>query len=302
MVVVRGGNAYVYYANAADMSEMNVCKAVVTDLETSGYVMVSGLGGANFRLNDFSMTNIAVNSKMETASIGSNVMDAEYINVDFANDAMYTASGATTKLGKGLSLGYNSQVKVNAQFSDFLAYVDVNSVAGQYVEIKLGEEFLRLNEDGSIYSSLTSLSGNGSFDFDALKNGGTIMLEVLGSKLSIGVVGNTQPVDLLEDSLTVFAWTNATQAKELTVATGEETALSLESIRFYTLKPTIAIEADHWEASDTELPEKNPPSNSTVEAPTQEKGCSSVITCGAMIPMMGLALVLLRKKEGMHRD
>ena len=302
MVVVRGGNAYVYYANEADMSEMNVCKAVVTDLETSGYVMVSGLGGANFRLNDFAMTNIALNSKLETASIGANAVDLEYLNVNFTNDTLYTGSGTTSKLGKGISLGYDSQVKVNAQFSDFLAYVDVNSVVGGSVEIKLGEQVLRLNADGSIYSTLTQLSGSGRFDFNALKNGGTIMLEAMGEKLSLGVVGNAQPADLLEETLTVFALSNAAQTKELTVTTGAETALSLESIRFYTLKPTIAMEADNWEVSDTELPEKNPPPNEKVETPADKKGCSGILSCGAILPLMGIAVVLVRKKEGMDRE
>lgn len=61
MMVVRGGKAYVYYANAASPdSEMGVCRAVFEGMETYGCVTLSAWGGASFRLLDFAITNIAV--------------------------------------------------------------------------------------------------------------------------------------------------------------------------------------------------------------------------------------------------
>ncbi|MBQ4269402.1 MAG: hypothetical protein IJB97_07140, partial [Clostridia bacterium] len=60
MIVVRGGNAYVYYANAESAaSEMSVCRAVFTDMQTYGCVTLSAWNGASFRLLDFAITNIA---------------------------------------------------------------------------------------------------------------------------------------------------------------------------------------------------------------------------------------------------
>ena len=61
MIVVRGGKAYVYYANAeSDTSEMSKLKAVFYGMETYGCVTLSAWGGASFRLRDFAITNIAV--------------------------------------------------------------------------------------------------------------------------------------------------------------------------------------------------------------------------------------------------
>lgn len=300
MVIARGGCAYVYYANEENLSDMSVCRAVVTDVETSGYVTVSALGGATFRLNDFAVTNISLNNKMETASIGASTLDEEYINVDFTTEELYTASGETMMLGKGISLGYNSLVKVNAQFTDFLAYVDVNSVAGNGILLKVGEESIRLNSDGTVYSGLAQVGGSGNFDFNSLKNGGVIMVEVVGAKLSIGVVEAGQSADLLENSVAIFDMSSRVAPINISVATVEDTVLSLESIRLYTLQPTIKIEADNWELADTEVPDKN-------TMPGEEMsgkwfGCSGIASFSSMLPMMGISLLVLRKKERVDHE
>ena len=295
MMVVRGGNAYLYYANEADMSEMNVCKAVATDVATSGYVTVSGLNGATFRLKDFSITNIALQGKTETIGIAANTTDSEYVNVDFNDSALYSVTGDAVDLEKGISLGYSSAVKINEKYTDFLAYIDVNDVAGNGVEVKIGENFVRFNADGSIYSDMSKISGAGLFDFSALKNGGVVMMEAIGGKLSIGVVGSTQPDALLEKPIAVYEFNEQETPVEISVATLTETVLSLQSVRLYTLKPTILIEADNWDAQDTELPEKDLQSK-TEE--TKKSVCSGVISFSMILPMVATVGVLLYKKRG----
>ena len=279
------------------MSEMNVCKAVLTDVGTSGYVTVSALGGAGFRLNDFSVTNIAVGAKGETLSIGGNEEDCEYVNVNFADKSLYSLTGDGIELGKGISLGYDTEVTLQPKFTDFLTYVDIDSVAGEGILVKVGSGELRFNSDGTVYSEWKRIGGSGTFDFSALKNGGVIMLELIGKKLSIGVVGKGLPTDLLENSVAVFEVGDRAQATEIAVGTFGSTVMSLESVRAYTLKPTVAIQADNWEAGDTELPEKNAPAGA-VRQPTEESGCAGVVSFGGLLAAMGVALLnVYRKKE-----
>jgi hypothetical protein len=161
--------------------------------------------------------------------------------VDFNDSALYSATGTAVDLGTGISLGYSSQITVNAKFTDFLAYVDVSSVVGNGIELKVGEKFVRLNADGGVYSNMAKIGGSGSFDFSALKNGGVIMLEAIGGKLFISSVGNTQPGDLLEEPIAVYMYDGQNTPVDVSVATLTETVLSLESVRLYTLKPTILI-------------------------------------------------------------
>ena len=301
MVVVRGGVGYVYYANEADLSGMSECKAVLTGMETSGYVTVCGLGGATFKLNDFSVTNISVDAKAETSGIGANETDLEYANVDFVNDALYAITGTAEKTKDGISLGYDSQLTVQEKYTDFLAYVDVNGVYGEGLEIKIGQDFIRLHADGGIYSNMTQKTDSRIFDFQALKNGGIIMIEVLGKQVSVGVVDKVQPSTLLENRIAVFERKSQTDATEISVSTIEQTVVSLESVRVYTLKPTIAMEADNWEASDTERPEKNAPNNADENAAS---GCSSSLTGGmsVLLLLFAVAAILIRKKGGIKNE
>ena len=294
MVVARGGKAYLYYANESDMSQMNVCKAVLNDVETSGYVTVSALGGATFRLNDFAVTNIAVNNKTATDNAVANEIDKEYINVDFKNSALYSVVGSSNVVSKGISLGYDSSVKINEQYTDFLAYVDVNSVVGEGIDLKIGESFVRLNADGTIYSPLTQIGGSGNFDFNVLKNGGVIMLECIGTKLFVGVVGNNQPTDLLENWVAAFELPTREVAAEISVGTVTETVLSLSSVRLHTLAPVIDIQTDNWEETDEVFSEKNPPNGMD----NLQNGCfGSVGTELLPILIIGGLILSLKKRE-----
>ena len=304
MMVVRGGNAYLYYANEKDMSEMNVCKAVMTGMETSGYVTLSALGGATFRINDFSVTNIALNAKAETLGVGANEVDSEYVKVDFAKDALYTATGATQQLGRGISLGYHSSVKINEKYTDFLAYVDINSVAGEGIALGVGDKVIKLNADGSIYSEMQQIGGSSQFDFTALKNGGVVMIQAIGSTLSVGVVGNHQPTDLLENLIAVYQIENREQPIDITISTESQTVLSLQSVRLYTLKPTIKIEADHWEEGDNQFPIKNSPAGEITNTPVENNGgcASSLSGVGALPIVLALGFALVCKKRGTNDE
>lgn len=301
MLIARGGKAYLYYANEDSMSEMNVCKAVLSDVETSGYVTVSALGGAGFRLNDFSVTNIAIDAKAETTTVGANETDTEYVNVNFANKSLYTAVGDVVELGKGISFGYNTEVKFHQNFTDFLAYVDIDSVAGEGILLKVGGQTIRLNSDGTVYSELKKIGGSGKFDFTSLKNGGVIMIEAIGKNLSVGIVGKGLPTDLLEDSIAVFEVENRVQAVEITVGTVGSTVMSLESVRAYTLQPTIAIEADNWETGDTELPEKKGPAGSETQS-DEKQGCGSVVSLSGLLATMGVAVLGFYRKKESHNE
>lgn len=301
MVIVRGGVGYVYYANEADMSEMNVCKAVLTDMETNGYVTVSALGGATFRLNDFSVTNVAIDAKAETAGIGANAENCEYVNVNFVDETLYLSDGDVTKTSNGLSVGYDSHVKINEKYTDFFAYIDIRAVKGNGMEIALGENFIRLNADGGIYSDMKQIDGMRTFAANALQDGGVIMLQKTGKRISISLVDKNQPTVLLEQPIAVFESDRQDEWTEITISTISETLISLESVRLYSLNSTIAIERDDWDATDTALPEKNSP---TGNAESGLNGCVASLenSYAALLLTLIVGALFIIKKGGVKNE
>lgn len=220
--------------------------------------------------------------------------DSEYVKIDFTDTDCYAAEGTLVVLQSGASLGVSSKVETKETFTSFLLYVDVQTVAGECVEISFGENALRINANGVVYSEMTRTAQGRAFTFNDLQDGGVIMVEYIGGTVSVGLAGNTQPPSLLESPIAVFQTETASAPVTVGVATDEYTVLNLRSLRVYTLSPSITIEPDDWEVNDEGRPDK--------KAPEWEKtnGCGGVAS-GAWVALVGLgagaALTICKKKE-----
>ena len=290
MVVVRGGKAYVYYADAtAPESEMEVCRAVLYGMQTRGYVTVSAYGGATFRLNDFSVTNIAT----LTQSVAGD--DAEAVSIDFSDQSLYTASGTAIAHGRALSLGASSGITAANKFTDFLMYLDMNGVSGDSITVHIGDAFIRLNGDGGIYSEMSKVSGGTSLPFSALSGGGTVMIEARGEYVSVSVIAENTPPSLLETPVVVYKTNRRASAVSISVNTGESAVLSLSAMRIYSLSSTIEIEADNY-TGDNSWPIKNAPP--AADETNKGSGCNAVVAGGCSVAAVVLlaATVIVTKK------
>ena len=271
-VVVRGGKAYVYYADSnADASEMETLRAVLYGMQTRGYVTVSAYGGATFRLNDFAVTNIAAPTK---STLGD---DAESVCIDFSDKSLYTPSGTAIAHSSGLSLGNSSGITAASKFTDFLAYIDMKGVSGDCFTVKVGDSFIRFNGDGGIYSELGKVSGGSSLPFTKLAAGGTVMIEARGEYISVSVIAADTPPSLLETPVAVYKTDRRTAAVSVSVETGEDAVLSLSSVRLYTLNPQINIEADNYTGDNSWPVKKAPPTADGQDDGDSVSGCGSVV-------------------------
>lgn len=291
MVVVRNQTAYLYYANAADTSGMDVCKAVITDVKTDGFVTVAGLGGATFRLKDFAITNIESNAHV-SAVYNENVVDNEYVATGFENEKTYALSGNATKTKTGVSLQNGATVDLKEKFTNFLAYVDVNGMAGSGIRVQVGVDAIDIHEDGNATSStLTKIYSGKPLDFTAFKQGGVITVEAIGTKIYVGAISNDVPESQAENWIAVFETAKRTSAVTLSVSALDNTLISVHGIRAFTLKPQISITVDDWNEAREQIAEK---------PAKQEEGCSSVLSVGGVLSAvagLGTAFTMRRREN-----
>ena len=60
MIVAKNRTVYVYFKeDSEDISKLGICRAVINDVNTSGYVSVFGVSGLSFDIFNYKLTNIA---------------------------------------------------------------------------------------------------------------------------------------------------------------------------------------------------------------------------------------------------
>ncbi|MBQ4269403.1 MAG: hypothetical protein IJB97_07145 [Clostridia bacterium] len=219
--------------------------------------------------------------------------DSSALKIDFSDSSAYVSTGTLVTREDGASFGGGTKVETKETFTSFLLYVDVKSVAGESLTVSFGENSLRIYADGVVYSQMQQTAAGRAFSFAEIANGGVIMVEYIGGRVSVGMAGANQPNSLLETPIASY-FVEAKAPCSVVVATDENTALNISSLRVYTLAPSIEILPDDWEESDTDRPDKNAPVGAGKE------GCGSVVSLSSAtlcaVTFAGAALIF-RKKE-----
>lgn len=103
MIVAKNRTVYVYYKeDSEDISKLGICRAVIPNVNTAGYVSVFGVSGLSFDIFNYKLTNIA-----PEATEDSYIALRESFNKKKISDKLTTSGSAEIK-DKAMKLGGGS--------------------------------------------------------------------------------------------------------------------------------------------------------------------------------------------------
>ncbi len=95
MIVAKNRTVYVYFKeDSEDISKLGICRAVIPDVNTAGYVSIFGVSGVSFDIFNYKLTNIA-----SEATGDSDIALRESFNNEKISNKLVTASSAEVKDG-----------------------------------------------------------------------------------------------------------------------------------------------------------------------------------------------------------
>ncbi len=95
MIVAKNRTVYVYFKeDSEDISKLGICRAVIPDVNTAGYVSIFGVSGVSFDIFNYKLTNIA-----SEATGDSDIALRESFNNEKISSKLVTASSAEVKDG-----------------------------------------------------------------------------------------------------------------------------------------------------------------------------------------------------------
>ena len=95
MIVAKNRTVYVYFKeDSEDISKLGICRAVIPDVNTAGYVSIFGSSGLSFDIFNYKLTNIA-----PEATKDSDIALRESFTKEKITDKLATTGSATVKDG-----------------------------------------------------------------------------------------------------------------------------------------------------------------------------------------------------------
>lgn len=95
MLVAKNRTVYVYFKeDSEDISKLGICRAVIPDVNTAGYVSIFGTNGLSFDIFNYKLTNISAE-----ATEDSSIALRESFNSEKISDKLVTSGSAEVKDG-----------------------------------------------------------------------------------------------------------------------------------------------------------------------------------------------------------
>ena len=205
MIVARNRTVYVYFKeDSEDISKLGICRAVIPNVNTDGYVSIFGVSGVSFDIFNYKLTNIA-----PEATEDSTIALRESFNNQTMSDKLVTEGSATVKDGAMQLSNGSVAMKNNSRY-----YIANFTVLNSNADISMSfsdNKSVILSKD---LNKITVNDGSKKTEFDVskynlpdLKNT-QIQLILQYDALSIAAKGVYEPSDKFATPIVEYTFAN----------------------------------------------------------------------------------------------
>ena len=303
MFVAKNRTVYVYFKeDSEDISKLGICRAVIPDINTAGYVSIFGVSGVSFDVMNYKLTNIA-----PEATGDSEIALRESFNNDKISDKLVTEGGAeikdgTMKLSGGSIATANNNTYYIANFTALNLNADLTVSFSDNKSLVLSKDLKTVTVNDGGKKTAFDVSAYNLADYKNTQFQFILQYDAL----SVGAKGVYDPVDKFASP--IVEYTFAKPVAEGVIKWNSDDAV-LDDISVYSLDHTYKAASVSYEEdpNDTDIWVKNPNiiggSSATVNS-ENESGMPTLFiviysVIGAVIvALLGVIIAVFVKKRG----
>lgn len=303
MFVAKNRTVYVYFKeDSEDISKLSICRAVIPDINTAGYVSIFGVSGVSFDVMNYKLTNIA-----PEATGDSEIALRESFNNDKISDKLVTEGGAeikdgTMKLSGGSIATANNNTYYIANFTALNLNADLIVSFSDNKSLVLSKDLKTVTVNDGGKKTAFDVSAYNLADYKNTQ----FQLILQYDALSVGAKGVYDPVDKFASP--IVEYTFAKPVAEGVIKWSSDDAV-LDDISVYSLDHTYKAASVSYEEdpNDTDIWVKNPNIIGGSSVTVNSKNESGVPTLfiviysviGAVIvALLGVIIAVFVKKRG----
>lgn len=303
MFVAKNRTVYVYFKeDSEDISKLSICRAVIPDINTAGYVSIFGVSGVSFDVMNYKLTNIA-----PEATGDSEIALRESFNNDKISDKLVTEGGAeikdgTMKLSGGSIATANNNTYYIANFTALNLNADLIVSFSDNKSLVLSKDLKTVTVNDGGKKTAFDVSAYNLADYKNTQFQFILQYDAL----SVGAKGVYDPVDKFASP--IVEYTFAKPVAEGVIKWSSDDAV-LDDISVYSLDHTYKAASVSYEEdpNDTDIWVKNPNIIGGSSVTVNSKNESGVPTLfiviysviGAVIvALLGVIIAVFVKKRG----
>lgn len=302
MIVAKNRTVYVYFKeDSEDISKLGICRAIIPDVNTAGYVSIFGANGLSFDIFNYKLTNIAPEATEDSA-----IALRESFAKDALSDKLQTVGSVQVKDGAMQLSGGNLEMKNKSNYyiADFTileANADMAVHFSDNKSVTLSKNLKKVTVKDGKKKKVFDVSKYNLSDYKNTQ----IQLILQYDSLSLAAKGVYEPQDKFSSPIVEYTFAKPVKAGVLSWASDD--AL-IDDISVYSLDHSYQAAAVGYDEdpNDTDFWVKKEPLVSGDEGINSDKGekiptmfliIYSVV--GAVIlALLGVIITLLVKKRG----
>ena len=305
MIVAKNRTVYVYFKeDSEDISKLGICRAVIPDVNTAGYVSVFGLNGVSFDIFNYKLTNIA-----PEATEDSSIALRESFNKETMSDKLVTEGstqikdGAMQLSGGSIAMKNKSRYYI-ANFTVLKQNADLNLRFSDNKSVIFSKDLKKVTVNDGVNKTEFDITGYNLSDYKNTQ----IQLILQYDALSIAAKGIYEPNDKFAAPIVEYTFKEPVEKGIL--KWNSKNAL-IDDISVYLLDHSIKAASVSYESdpndSDIWIKKENIISETDNEVSVNSETDNGISTLfiviysviGAVIlALLGVIITLLVKKRG----
>ena len=302
MIVAKNRTVYVYFKeDSEDISKLGICRAVIPNVNTAGYVSIFGANGLSFDIFNYKLTNIAPEATEDSAIALRESFDKETISDKLQTvGAAQVQEGAMRLSGGSLEMKNKSNYYI-ANFTILEANADMAVQFSNNKSVTLSKDLKKVTVKDGKKKKVFDVSGYNLSDYKNTQ----IQLILQHDSLSVAAKGVYDPHDKFSSPMVEYTFAKPVAAGML--SWGSDDAL-IDDISVYALDHSYQAASVGYDEdpNDTDFWVKKEPLTQANENATAEmsKGMKTVFIVlyalvGAVIlTLFGVIITLAVKKRG----
>ncbi len=284
MYIIKDGTVTMHFKEASEPeSVLGIVRERVTGVKTNGYVGVYGANGVDFRLDNFSVTNL---DRSLTSSTYAGGEDLQTLRVDLSKGDTLSAFQQT-----------NNTLTTKGVVGSHIARFTLGDVSGlTYVQGNLNIVF---TENGATVSDGIKTEEI-VFDMPLLYNGATVEIYRIADEIRLAFANAGVPLSSLDENIYVVKGLQYADRENIKIATDGRIALS--KIALFNLDSNTTIDARNFDAV-TDIMEpwverENIQGKDMNAHSSEDRGCKSTIGMPiAALCFLPLVWILVKKER-----
>lgn len=283
MYIIKDGTVTMHFKEASEPeSVLGIVRERVTGVKTNGYVAVYGSNGVDFRLDNFTVTNL---ERTLTSSTYNGGTDLQTLRVDLSKGDTLSAFTQT-----------NNTLTTKGVVGSHIARFTLGEVNG--LTYSQGNLSIAFTANGATVSDGTKTEEI-VFDMPLLYNGATVEICRIADEITLAFANAGTPFSSLDEN--IYTVKGLQYADRESIVIGTEGKIALSKIALFNLDSKTTIAARNFNP-DTDImtpwvERENIQGKDMNAVSSNESGCGSVMSLPAILVLLPIAWILVKKER-----